>query len=210
MLTLNYGSTCDVCLEQYGADHKAPYSIYCGHVFCLDCINRISPPECPLCRMAYTPGSCLKLHVDMSALCPTGRDREARRFQEAIVEVTNQGSSQTYLRQLITDCRNFLQGQPRSMYADLRVICRIVSYLCDVKSNLRERLQSLEDLSEQVSQLAADKSELQGKLESSESARDSDKQAAVDLELKLKEHVARAENAYQTLLEYVSFLPDAD
>ena len=74
----------------------------------------------------------------------------------------------------------------------------------------RERLQSLEDLSEQVSQLAAEKSELQGKLESSESARDNDKQAAVDLELKLKEHVARAENAYQTLLEYVSFLPDAD
>jgi len=67
----------------------------------------------------------------------------------------------------------------------------------------RERLQSLEDLSQQVSQL-------QDKLESSESARDSDKQAAVDLELKLKEHVARAENAYQTLLEYVSFLPDAD
>lgn len=74
----------------------------------------------------------------------------------------------------------------------------------------REQLRRLEDLNDEVAQLAADKSELQDKLEASESARDNDKQVAVDMELKLKEHVTRAENAYQTLLEYVSFLPDGD
>lgn len=105
-----------------------------------------------------------------------------------------------------------------------------MSYLFDVRSNLRsqnaavdslkaeiaqlvaerEQLRRLEGLNEQVALLAADKSELQDKLEASESARDNDKQVSVDMESKLKEHVTRAENAYQTLLEYVSFLREAD
>jgi hypothetical protein len=65
------------------------------------------------------PGSWLKLHVDMSAICLAGADTEARRLHEAIGEVTNQGSSESYLRQLINECRNFLQGHPRSMVRSL-------------------------------------------------------------------------------------------
>lgn len=74
----------------------------------------------------------------------------------------------------------------------------------------REQLRRLEDLNEQVALLAADKSELQARLEASESARDNDKQVSVDMESKLKEHVTRAENAYQTLLEYVPFLHEVN
>ncbi|KAK2467640.1 hypothetical protein APHAL10511_000495 [Amanita phalloides] len=203
---------------------NSEFRFNCGHVFCLECIQRVSPPECPLCRTPYVPGSWLKLHVDMSALCLAGADKESRRFQEAIGEVTNQGSSESYLRQLINECRSFLQGQPRSMYADLRVTCRVVSYLCEVKSTLRSQsalveslkaenaqlmeekgqLLKLEDLEEQVALLAADKSDLEGRLEASEAARDKDKEVAVDMESKLKEHVSRAENAYQTLLDRYS------
>ena len=98
------------------------------------CIKRVTPPECPLCRTPYVQGKWLKLHVDMSALCHngaekearrlpvdasapyhTGAEKEARRLQEAIGEVTTSGSSEGNLRQLINECRNFLHAQPRSM-----------------------------------------------------------------------------------------------
>jgi len=226
MLTLGPNSTCDVCLEHFGVDHKAPHSICCGHVFCLDCVRRISPAECPLCRTPYVPGKWRKLHVDMSALCHTGTEKEARRLQEAFGEVTTLGSSEANSRQLINECRNFLQTQPRSMYGDLRAACRLLTYLCDVKANLRsqnveveslkaeisqlvaekEELESLQYLKGEIVQLEADKSELQIRLEALEAARDKDKQFAIDLDSKLKEHVIRSESSYQALSHFNSII----
>ena len=65
----------------------------------------------------------------------------------------------------------------------------------------KEQLLKLDDLTEHVAHLMMDKSELQSRLEASEVARDKDKEISLELESKLKEHVTRAENAYQTLLE---------
>ncbi|KIL65035.1 hypothetical protein M378DRAFT_77391 [Amanita muscaria Koide BX008] len=200
MLTLGANSTCDVCLEHFGTDHKAPYSIHCGHVFCFDCIRRVSPPECPLCRTPYLPGKWLKLHVDLSALPLTGTEKEARRLQEAIGEVTTLGSSEANSRQLINECRVFLQAQPRSTYADLRVAYRMLSYLCEVKTSLRtQNATNLQHLKDEVAQLEDDKSELQRRLAASEASRDKDKQFATDLESRLNTYVTRAESSYQTL-----------
>ncbi|KAJ7258170.1 hypothetical protein C8J57DRAFT_1472345 [Mycena rebaudengoi] len=51
--SISPGSACDVCLEQFGADHKAPCSIPCGHVFCVDCLDHLARPTCPLCRTSF-------------------------------------------------------------------------------------------------------------------------------------------------------------
>ena len=42
MLCLGPGSVCDVCLEPFGSDLKAPCSIDCGHVFCLEYVRPIA------------------------------------------------------------------------------------------------------------------------------------------------------------------------
>lgn len=197
--------------------------------------------------MPYVPGKWLKLHVDMSALCHTGSEKEARRhpvdmsapchtsaekearrLRDAIGEVTTLGSSEANLRQLINECRNFLHSHPRSMYADLRVAYRMLSYLCEVRTSLRtqnvavdslkdeiaqltadkEELENLKYLKDEIIQLEAEKSELQSRLEASETARDQDRQFANDLELRLKEYVTRSEHSYQTLVRYNSIVQE--
>ena len=73
----------------------------------------------------------MKLHVDLSALPLTGTEKEARRLQEAIGEVTTLGSSEANSRQLINECRIFLQAQPRSMVRF--VYASVVLYLASCR-----------------------------------------------------------------------------
>ena len=102
----------------------------------------------------------------------------------------------------------------------------MLSYLCEVKTNLRaqnaavdslktdiaqlaaekEELENLQHLKGEVAHLEADKSALQRRLATSESARDMDKQFATDLESRLNTYVTRAESSYQTLLYVVIYL----
>ncbi|KAJ6464812.1 hypothetical protein DFH09DRAFT_957634 [Mycena vulgaris] len=61
MLSLGPGSACDVCLEPFGAELKAPSSIPCGHVFCVECDDLRSLPHspliCPLLTILQTIGA---------------------------------------------------------------------------------------------------------------------------------------------------------
>ncbi|KAK0440282.1 hypothetical protein EV421DRAFT_1712555 [Armillaria borealis] len=120
MLCLGSGSTCDVCLEPFGNDTKAPCSIECGHVFCLNCLNQITRLKCPLCRSRFEPQGFVKLHIDVddvrsSSHFPRTTTQCARRLQEAIANIANEGSTEASLRQLIQDCKSFLAGQPRNL-----------------------------------------------------------------------------------------------
>ena len=89
MLTLNTGSVCDVCSEDYGA-RLLPHSIPCGtsffsrffshpsfpspgHVFCQNCCKKIiektSPrlsPSCPFCREPFDSNSIRLIRIDFS------------------------------------------------------------------------------------------------------------------------------------------------
>ncbi|KAF8628299.1 hypothetical protein AX17_006002 [Amanita inopinata Kibby_2008] len=209
MLTLGASSNCDVCLEQFGSDNKAPCSIQCGHVFCADCINRLTRPVCPLCRTPFDQRTCFKLHVDMDngrkspakASCPTAAEQEARRLQEAIATVANEGSTESNLRQLIADCRAFLQSQPRNLFSDLRVSHRMIAYLCEVKTTLRSQNAAVDSLKDQITQLTTEKSESQRKLETSENVRKEERELAAVVEMNLREHVSRAHTAYETLVD---------
>lgn len=42
-------------------------------------------------------------------------EQEARRLQEAITSITNEGTTEARLRQLIAECKTFLSGQPRQL-----------------------------------------------------------------------------------------------
>ncbi|KAI0916247.1 hypothetical protein AcW1_009924 [Taiwanofungus camphoratus] len=73
MISLNPGSLCDVCAEEYGP-HNYPHSIPCGHILCLSCCNNIlqktSPrltPSCPFCRVQFTSDNIRLIRVDFGS-----------------------------------------------------------------------------------------------------------------------------------------------
>ncbi|TFK66003.1 hypothetical protein BDN72DRAFT_871652 [Pluteus cervinus] len=72
MISLNPGSSCDVCAEEYGP-HCMPHSIPCGHVLCASCCNTIVEktrarlsPVCPFCREQFTTDSVRLIRMDFT------------------------------------------------------------------------------------------------------------------------------------------------
>ncbi|KAI0029507.1 hypothetical protein K488DRAFT_27361, partial [Vararia minispora EC-137] len=68
MLTLESGSLCDVCADEY-TSHNLPHSIPCGHVLCLSCCTSIiektsKAPMCPFCREQFSRSSVRKIRID--------------------------------------------------------------------------------------------------------------------------------------------------
>ncbi|KAJ7230504.1 hypothetical protein GGX14DRAFT_411009 [Mycena pura] len=53
---------CPVCIEQF-AHRRLRYNIACGHIFCLDCLAKISPRLCLMCRKAYSEGDITQAPV---------------------------------------------------------------------------------------------------------------------------------------------------
>ncbi len=94
MLTLEPGSLCDVCADEFGI-HNLPHCIPCGpfslsftsgkfsltrfycppgHVLCLNCCNNIlektssrSSPACPFCREQFTRGTVRLIRFDLGS-----------------------------------------------------------------------------------------------------------------------------------------------
>jgi len=72
MLTLEPGSLCDVCADEFGP-HNSPHCIPCGHVLCLNCCNNILEkttshlsPVCPFCREQFTRGTVRLIRIDFN------------------------------------------------------------------------------------------------------------------------------------------------
>ncbi|KAJ3720523.1 hypothetical protein F5878DRAFT_531436 [Lentinula raphanica] len=224
MFSLGPGSICDVCLEPFGADLKAPSSISCGHVFCADCLNHITRQTCPLCRVPFNPRSIVRLHVDLDSVksLPAGPggesmlvEQEASALHDRIAAVANAGSTEANLRALISDCRAFLSNQPRTQFQDLRFSVRMITFLCDVKSKLRSKDQDYLALEEKLEKGRAEYDELQVRLLELDGARkeavnakrksEGEKKelqaAAVQRELELTQKVSELQNKYIELLE---------
>ncbi|KAK0216838.1 hypothetical protein IW262DRAFT_1276481 [Armillaria fumosa] len=200
MLCLGSGSTCDVCLEPFGNDTKAPCSIECGHVFCLNCLNQITRLKCPLCRSRFEPQGFVKLHIDVDDVRSSSHsperppstspaELEARRLQEAIANIANEGSTEASLRQLIQDCKSFLAGQPRNLFTELRFIHRVVSYLCDVKSDLVKTKREL-------AHLTTEKARSDQMVVDLEADMKRDRRNAQALEDNLRDYCSKAQGAY--------------
>ncbi|KAI0002487.1 hypothetical protein BJV74DRAFT_602398 [Russula compacta] len=72
MLTLEPGSLCDVCADEFGP-RNLPHCIPCGHVLCLSCCNKILEktssrlsPVCPFCREQFTRGTVRLIRIDFN------------------------------------------------------------------------------------------------------------------------------------------------
>ncbi|KAJ6618161.1 hypothetical protein B0H10DRAFT_1267336 [Mycena sp. CBHHK59/15] len=144
MLSLGPGSACDVCLEPFGVELKAPCSIPCGHVFCVNCLQHIARPTCPLCRTPFEARNTIRLHIDLDNVRvpssstdkkPTsaGTDDGARQLQKRITGVATEGATEIQTTQLTAECRAFLETVPRNTYPELRTSFKMLSYMCHVK-----------------------------------------------------------------------------
>ena len=68
--------------------------------------------------MDFQPQSIVKLFLGEYTDTPLGLSadqKEARRLQEEITSITNEGSTETRLRQLIAECKEFLSSKPRDL-----------------------------------------------------------------------------------------------
>ncbi|EFI26676.1 hypothetical protein CC1G_15447 [Coprinopsis cinerea okayama7 len=213
MLVAGSTSACDVCLEPFGGDSKAPCTITCGHVFCVDCLANINPPLCPLCRKIFDPRFTVKLHLDLDNVrappSPNGasapNDDDARRLYQAISNIAEAGCSETQVRQLISEGKSFLQKQPKDSFKDLRTLYRMVAYLCEVKTTLRAQNAANEALKREHAQLQAEKNELVAKIEQQLRVREQERQAAWATESSLRDHCTKAHEAYETMVQQVSY-----
>ena len=74
-----------------------------------------------MCRLPFDKNSCITLRVDFDAVADeqvraTPSDSsEALRLQQAIASVADEGTTEPRLRQLIQECKTFLNGKPRHM-----------------------------------------------------------------------------------------------
>ena len=54
-------SACSVCLGQYIGD-KYPVSLPCGHIFCYECIQQLSPKICPIDRQPFEDSDVRRIY----------------------------------------------------------------------------------------------------------------------------------------------------
>ena len=82
------------------------------------CISQVKT-LCPLCRLPFEKHSCITLRVDIDVDEQTraspAETYEALRLQQAIASVADEGTTEPRLRQLIQECKTFLNGKPRYM-----------------------------------------------------------------------------------------------
>ncbi|KAF7377574.1 RING-type domain-containing protein [Mycena sanguinolenta] len=163
MLSLGPGSACDVYLEPFGAESKAPCSITCGHVFCVNCLQQVSRLTCPLCRTPFDPRHTIRLQIDLDYISPfspdvplsSNSDEGARHLQDRITDLAANGATKTQSTQLTEECRRFLQTVPKGMYPDLRTSYKMLAYMCHVKRNFLDQGRELKAVSQEVDRLKA-------------------------------------------------------
>ena len=202
------------------------------NTFLIDsCISQVKT-LCPLCRLPFDKHSCITLRVDLDAVADeqsraTSADTyEALRLQQAIANVADEGTTEPRLRQLIQECKTFLNGKPRHMVCDhiflasaviteriwqhkeLRVAHRMIAYLCEVRSTLRNTTHNLEvqteelkQQTEEIQQLAAQKEALQKQLTELEDSQKYERERSQAVEMNLRQHCEGVQMAYQSLVE---------
>lgn len=226
MLVAGPNSACDVCLENFGRDGKAPCSISCGHVFCVDCLSRVERPQCPFCRNYFDPRSTIKLHLDLdnvkssptstAVVSLTNDEEDADRLREQIISIAATGCSESTVRKLLADGKAFLARVPKTSYKDLRTHHRLITYLCDIKTDLRGQKATVEKLTKQTTQdeakitecekeiemLLQEKKLLLQQLEKSKQAYEK----SVNSEIELREHCKNAHEAYTSMINQYNYV----
>lgn len=77
----------------------------------------------------------------------------------------------------------------------------MVSYLCEVKTDLRARKKSVDGLEKEKAALQEEKAELMKKIDEQLLAQKKETQRAVKVEVELREHCTKAHEAYTRMVE---------
>ncbi|KAF5339824.1 hypothetical protein D9611_009142 [Ephemerocybe angulata] len=218
MLVAGPNSACDVCLEAFGCDGKAPCSISCGHVFCVDCLSRVTRPSCPLCRDYFDSRATIKLHLDLDAVrsspAPNSNvtlsdEEDARRLREEIDNITTTGCTESQVRRLLADGKTFLHSLPKGTFKDLRTQYKMLSHLCDIKTSLRAQKAIIEQTKNESEALQKEKEALEKEKEALKAEiemRKKDQQNSLKVEEELREHCQRAHEAYTSMINQYNYV----
>ncbi|KAJ6598286.1 hypothetical protein DFH09DRAFT_1394413 [Mycena vulgaris] len=168
MLSLGPGSACDVCLEPFGAELKAPCSIPCGHVFCVSCLQHIARSTCPLCRTPFEAQHTVQLHIDLDIDLDNSRVRapynpnpfsastyeRARQLQKRITSFGLDGGTEAQATRVTEEVKNFLANVPKTAYSDLRAAYKMFCYMCHLKSLNVEQGRTVNQLTHNATSLS--------------------------------------------------------
>ncbi|KAG6864703.1 hypothetical protein C0991_007775 [Blastosporella zonata] len=161
MLTLVSGCNCDICLEPFATGPKSASAIFCGHVFCSDCINhlRAAPPTvnhpdpnykpCPLCRQTFDTRQHIRLHVHHDSASPqasstttwsSASELEAHSLLEKIVAIADNGCSEEDSRKCTDDVTKFLHAQrgQGNKFLALGTSCRLLGFIIKAMASQRD------------------------------------------------------------------------
>ncbi|KAH6884694.1 hypothetical protein BKA70DRAFT_1377644 [Coprinopsis sp. MPI-PUGE-AT-0042] len=202
---------CDVRLEPFGRESKMPCSISCGYVFCVECLDNICPPMRPLCRKSFNPHLTVRLHIGLDSVKvppspqgspkPTNDEEDAKRIYTAITKIATKGCSESHIRGVISEGKTFLNGKPHDSFKDLRTVFPLMSYLAEVKSNLRSTRQKNQDLAQQHEALMEEQESLLVEVKPLVKKREQGQKQALDIELNLRKHCSKANEAYERMVE---------
>ena len=76
-----------------------------------------------------------------------------------------------------------------------------MSYLTEVKSNLRAARQQNQDLAQKQKSLVQERDEILAKVKAHVKKREQEQKQALDIELNLREHCSKAHEAYERMVE---------
>ncbi|KAI0317707.1 hypothetical protein OF83DRAFT_111295 [Amylostereum chailletii] len=135
MLFVHPTSTCDICKQAYSWDAPdddapeetrwltRPHALECGHIFCLICLNRRSPPLCTLCDGSNPPQRFKRLHVNPPP--PEPQDIvEGHRLLERLALFSDEGVARDQHDAIVDEANAFLDQYPECR---LRHAIRILS-----------------------------------------------------------------------------------
>lgn len=228
MLNITPGSICDVCLEPFGRDTRIPTSVLCGHIFCSECINNLRASNahpycpdvdngapCPLCRTRFDQRSITRLIIDFESHRglhspvrigpPTLAEVEAKRFHDAFATVARDGITEQALRQLLDDAKSFLSSQSRDQFKDLRVLHRVIAYLCETKTKLRDEKSNHE---KELLHLHDEKMLLENRFNDLVAKRKNERSVAIRNEEELRDYCKNLQGAYESMIRHYNFLVD--
>ncbi|KAF6756508.1 hypothetical protein DFP72DRAFT_846803 [Ephemerocybe angulata] len=161
---------------------KRRVSISCGHVFCVDCLSRVTRPACPLCCDYLTRGPLSSSTWTWpSSPAPNSNvtvsdEEDARRLREEIDNITTTGCTESQYKML--------------------------SHLCDIKTTLRAQkaiIEQTKDKSEALQEKEAFEKEKEA-LKAEIEMRKKSQQNSLKVEEELREHCPRAHEAYTSMI----------
>ncbi|KAI0057169.1 hypothetical protein BV25DRAFT_1787256, partial [Artomyces pyxidatus] len=149
MLTLESGSLCDVCADEFGP-RNLPHSIPCGHLLCLSCCNKIiekarAAPVCPFCRDTFTRESIRLIRIDFNGGSVSGTSTPRRSpYSPRAPLIEDNYPNDLLLKATLATVADPAKVRAQAAHALENRVARVASKKCSVEE-VHELYQDLQD-----------------------------------------------------------------